>query len=308
MTQSSGNGQQHKSSLRPIEKGIFLAILAYACYSFAAFLIKLTPLSFQLIAFARNLIGLFVFLPFFLQKKEQLKTKRLGFHLIRSILSLATIYCSIYGIQHLHLGDAILLEQTAPFFIPCISFIWCKEKVSLSHALAILLAFIGVGYILKPHFDLLKIGAIAALGAGILAALCFVCMQSLTKSETPLSILFYFLLICSVLSIGPAFSCWREITSLSQIFLLFGIGILFALFQLFLTQALTFTNANVIGSYTYFTAIFSTLLGVFFLGEILTLSRGIGSTLIIGAGIYVFYERKKEVKKAISAEIENNRP
>lgn len=101
--------------LRPVEKGILFAVAAFACYALAALFVKTVTLSYPLIVFMRNAIGLLVFLPFFLKNKEELKTKRLPFHCLRVILSLATIYCSTYGIQRLHLGDAILLEQTAPF-------------------------------------------------------------------------------------------------------------------------------------------------------------------------------------------------
>ena len=282
-----------KRSLRPLEMGVLIAITAYACYAFAAFLVKATQVSFTLVVFARSLIGLLVFLPIFLKQREQLKTQRLGFHAIRSVLSLITIYCSIYGIQHLQLGDAILLEQTAPFFIPCVLFIWERQKISAANLVAIAIAFMGAGIILKPHLDLWQISSLASLAAGLLTAVCFVCMQVLVKTETPLSMLFYFLLISTLLSSGPAMGKWGEIHSLWQGGLLICTGIFFALFQLLLSQALQFTNANVIGAYTYFAAVFSLLLGLTFLGEAMTLYRLIGCLLIIGAGAFFFYAKKE---------------
>lgn len=283
--------------MRPIEKGIILALAAYSCYAFAAFLIKITPLSYPLIVFARNAIGLCFFLPFFLQKKEQLKTKRFPFHFVRSCLSLATIYCSTYGIQHLNLVDAILLEQTAPFFILAILFFWRGEKISMPSALAILVAFIGVGCILKPHFDLWQISAFASLAAGLLVALSYICIESLAKTESSFSILFHFLWISSLLSISPSMGHWSEVSSMQHGILLLFIGILFALFQLLLNRAMMFANANIVGSYAFFPTLLSVVLGYLFLGDGFSFSRLIGCLLTTGAGLYIFYEKSKSAAK-----------
>ena len=282
--------------LRPVEKGILFAVAAFACYALAALFVKTVTLSYPLIVFMRNAIGLLVFLPFFLKNKEELKTKRLPFHCLRVILSLATIYCSTYGIQRLHLGDAILLEQTAPFFILAILF-FKGEKISFLNLMALLTAFAGVGYILKPHFDVWQLRAIASLGAGLFAALSILAMQSLGKTETSLSTLFYFLLLSTLLSMGPTAGHWTEISSWQQGLFLLLIGIFFAIFQYFLTHALTLANAQVVGSYSYFTAIFSIILGIVFLEEKFTFSRMIGTTLIIGAGLYIYYEKRMLAKK-----------
>lgn len=279
--------------MKPVEKGILISLTAYACYAVAAFMVKTLALSPQLIVFARNTTGFCFFLPLFLLHREKLKTKRLSFHCARSGISLATIYCSTYGIQHLSLGDAILLEQTAPFFILLLLFIWNGRKISLPSLLAIVAAFAGVGYILKPHFHLLQIAALASLGAAFFLALSLICMESLGKTEPALCILFYFFLISSLLSFAPAMGHWNEITSYNQGFLLLLVGVIFALFQLLLTRALMLADANVIGSYTFSGTLFSIILGTLFLDEELTFPRILGSSLILLAGLYIFYEKRK---------------
>ncbi len=281
--------------MRAVEKGIFISLAAYASYAFAAFLIKTIPLSFPLIVFARNFIGFCFFLFLFLRKKEELKTKRLPFHFVRSSLSLLSIYFSTYGIQHLNLGNAILLEQTAPFFILAILYIWRGEKISSRTLIAIFAAFIGIGCILSPHIGVWNICAMASLAAALMIGLSYIFIESLTKTESSLSILFYFLSISSLLSFGPALSHWGEIDSIHHCITLIGIGFFFALFQWLLTQALTFAGANVVGGYTFFTAVFSTVLGFFFLGEKLSFPQITGSLLIVGAGIYVFRQKRKKL-------------
>jgi drug/metabolite transporter (DMT)-like permease len=282
--------------LKPIEKGIFFALIAYICYTIAVFLIKVISLPFSVIVFARNVIGFCFFLPIFFLNLGQLKTKRFFFHWVRTCLSLATIYCSTYAIQHLNLSDAILLEQTTPFFILAISFFWKREKMSRASITAILIAFIGVGCILKPHFDFWNIGAVISLLAAFFAALSYISIESLSQTESSIGILFYFLGISSLLSVGPAMGYWTEITSTKHIVFLVTIGILFALFHYLLNRAFVFVNANFLGSYIYFVSAFSLILGYFFLNEELSLSRLTGCLCIIGAGIYIFYEKRKQLQ------------
>jgi drug/metabolite transporter (DMT)-like permease len=283
--------------LRPIEKGILLTLIAYSCYALAAFLIKITPLSSPLIVFFRNAIGLCCFLPFFLLKKNQLKTKRLPFHCLRTCLSLATIYCSTYGIQYLQLGDAMLLEQTAPLFILIILFFWRGEKISPSSLIAIFIAIIGVILILRPHFDLWRVSALASLTASFLVAISYLCIDSLSKTEPSLSILFHFLWISSLLSFVPSLGYWQELTSFQHLFLLLCIGILFACFQYLLNRAMVFASVDVVGNYAFLPAVFSVILGYFFLNEEFSLFRLLGCLLIIGAGVHTFYEKRKNVIK-----------
>lgn len=293
-----------RQAIGKTEKGIFLAIASCACYASAALLIKTAALSSPLIVFSRNLIGLLVFLPFFLWKKEQLKTKKLGSHFFRACISLAAIYFSTYGIQHLNLGDAILLEQSAPFFILAILFVWKREKISFLNLVAMSVAFVGVISIIAPHFSIFHIGSLASIASGFLIALSFIAIESLVKTQTPLATLFYFLFFSTCLSIVPALGRWSEIVSLQQGLLLLLIGVFFALSQLLRGKALTLVSVNVVGGYSYFATLFSVLLGSVFLNEKFTYIRMLGSALIIGSGVYIFYEKRNAQRKNEGAKCE----
>ena len=253
--------------------------------------IPASPLS---LVFFRSLIGLLIFSPFFIWRKEELKTKKLPSHLLRTLLSLMGIYCSVYGVQHLNLGDAILLEQTAPFFIVAIFFFWRKEKTSLPTLIAMGVAFVGVMLIISPQFAIFKLSSLASIASGLLAGLCFIAVEALVKTETSLSTLFYFLLISTLVSAVPALRQSTQIDFVLHWPFLLLIGLFFALSQLLRNVALTFINSNVVGSYSYFAPLFSILLGVMFLDEVLTYNRILGSILILGAGIYIYYEKRQQ--------------
>jgi drug/metabolite transporter (DMT)-like permease len=172
------------------KKGVFLAIASYACYAIASFIIKTLSASQFSMVFSRNFVGLLIFSPLFIWKKKHLKTTKLTSHFVRAFLSLVAMNCSIYGISHLNLGDAILLEQTAPFFIMTLLFIWKKEKISFGNLIAIIIAFIGVILIIIPQFAIFQLYSLASLASGFLAGICFIFVESLVKTETPTATLF----------------------------------------------------------------------------------------------------------------------
>lgn len=284
-----------------VSKGIFLTLASYSFYALAIFFMKILSLSPPSIVFIRNITGLLLFSPLFLWKKELLKTDKLSFHFLRAMLSLAAMYCSTYGINHLKLGDAIVLEQTAPFFIILILFLLKKEKIPLRSLAAMGIAFMGVVFIAAPEFAIFQFPALASLASGLLAALCFVTVERLVKTETSLATLFYFLLITSLMSVGPASFRWDEIDLSTQWPFLLLIGLFFALCQLLRNIALTFVGSSVVGSYSYCVPLFSLLLGGAFLEEEFTLNRIAGSLLILGSGVYIYYEKRRFSSDTISA-------
>ncbi len=275
------------------KKGIFLAIGSYASYAIASFIVKTISTSPLSIVFSRNLLGLFIFSPLFIWKRKELKTNKLMHHILRAFLSLLAMYCSVYGVSHLHFGDAILLEQTAPFFVLTISFFWKGEKSSFSNLIAIIIAFLGVILIIIPQFAIFQIYSLASIASGLLAGLCFIIVGILVKTENPTATLFYLLLISTLASAVPAFPQLKEINFFVYWPVLFLIGLFFALCQMLRNVALTFINANILAGYSYLCPLFSILLGVIFLDEPLTYRRILGSIMILGSGIFIYFEKMR---------------
>jgi drug/metabolite transporter (DMT)-like permease len=106
------------------------------------------------------------------------------------------------------------------------------------------------------------------------------------------------LLFSSLFSVVPAFPQLKEIDLLLYWPFLLLIGLFFALCQMFRNIALTFINSNVLAGYSYLCPIFSILLGVIFLDETLTYRRICGSALILGTGIYIYFEKIHRERQA----------
>ena len=73
----------------------------------------------EMLVFFRSLIGLLVLTPWLLHRgPSYFATRRLGAHLLRALTGLAAMYCFFYALGRLPLAEAVLLNYSAPLFIP----------------------------------------------------------------------------------------------------------------------------------------------------------------------------------------------
>ncbi len=129
-------------------------------------------LAYEQVVFFRNLFGFLVLVPIVLQQGavKTLRTERLVLHVVRSLFGLAAMYCFFYAIAHLPLSDAVLLNFTAPLFIPFIAIFWLREQVTARVAVAMLIGFLGVLIILQPGSGVYSPAALVGLASGAFAA------------------------------------------------------------------------------------------------------------------------------------------
>ncbi len=282
-------------------KGILLAIFAFFLYSLAILLIKITHSSHTLIVFSRSITGL-LFLIFILysQKIVFWRTQKIRLHFSRSIISLLSIYCSTYGIKHLVLVDAILLENTLPLFTTLITLVGFKKKIDKKRIGALLLGFIGVFFILKPKLDVFQYASLASLSVGFLTALSFVLVYKLSKTDKLFTTLFYFLLFSTLLSAIPLGFSNEHIPKSITILLLILIGVFFLTYQFLITKANSLASPNTICCFSYLTVAFTMLWEWLFWARPIDRLSLAGSILIIASGISILLpSRRRTFQKEI---------
>ena len=239
----------------------------------------------EVLVFSRNLFGLVALLPIVLhQGVRNLKTRRLGVHLQRSIVGLIAMYGYFYVIAHLPLAEAVLVKLSAPFFLPIIAFFWLKEKIRLRTALAILLGFVGVVFVLRPGSDTFQPVALVGIGAAVLASLAKVTIRDMADTEPTYRVVFYFGLLATLVSAVPLLWGWQMPPAHTWIWL-FVIGVAGTGGQLLMTKAYQIANPGQVGPYTYASVIYAAILGWLFWDEALLITTLIGSVLIVASGV-----------------------
>lgn len=278
------------------KKGIISVISAGFFFALMTFFVRLSgDLPTMEKAFFRNAVAALVSLVMLSKSSE-------GFHImkksypslfLRSFFGTTGLIFNFYAIDRLNISDANMLNKLSPFFAIIASYFILKEKASVKEWIAVIVAFLGALFIIKPSFELTSvyafIGALGGLGAGL--AYTFVRKLGKMGERGPVIVMFFSLFSCIVTL--PGLILQFKPMSNAQFAALLLAGISATGGQLCITRAYTFAPAKEISVFDYTQVIFAALLGFFFLGQIPDIYSVIGYIIIIGCAVYKWKLGKK---------------
>lgn len=281
------------------QKGLVFAILAPLFYALQSVMIKFSPTGkVEFFVFFRVLFNFLLLTPFFLKHRKELHSKQLPLHFVRAILASISNYCSVYGIRHLALVDAVLLESTLSLFIPVIAWMWRGQKITAYSCFILMVGFSALFFLLQPKLDILHLASFASLGTGLTAAITKVSISKLSKTEHLFAMLFYSNLFSGTLTLIPCLYLYNWNNMLSACSLFFCLPFVFisffsVLFQYAGTRAYSLLPAHVAGNFAYFAILFSGLFGWLIWQETLSMMQIFGGTLLIGSGLFMIHENRR---------------
>ena len=281
-------------------KGIICIILSAFCFALMSCCVRLAgDLPSIQKSFFRNLVAALFALIFLMKdiragKDVSINRRQLPFLLLRSIFGTIGILCNFYAVDHLVLSDASMLNKMSPFFAILCSYFVLKETITPVQGGAVLFAFIGALFIIKPtlsNMDLFPsmIGLLGGLGAGT----AYTMVRRLGQTGINKTVIVLFFSSFSGLVTLPFLIFDYHPMSGLQIAALIGAGLAAAGGQFSVTNAYCFAPAREISVYDYTQVIFSALLGFFLFGQVPDLLSLVGYVLICGTGIGMFlYNRR----------------
>ncbi|MCI1210111.1 MAG: DMT family transporter [Treponema sp.] len=272
-------------------QAIMLMLLSSLCFAAMGAMVKLSGQipTFEK-AFFRNFVSLF-FSAFLLMKHRQYpwgKPENRPMLLGRSVFGTIGMLCYFYGIDRLILADSGMLNKMHPFFVTIFAFLFLKEKISWHQLVSLLVALTGSALIIKPGFDFSQSGpAFICFLSAVFAGLAYVFVSYLGNRENSYTIVFWFSLISSLITLPLALMHFR-MPSPAQLLLLIGAGGASAGGQFSLTVAYRYAPAGEVSIYNYSNVIFSSIFGFMLFAEIPDLLSVSGYLLIIAAGYLTF--------------------
>ena len=267
--------------------GGFLIVVAFFCVAVMSALGKAAAhVPTGIIVFFQNFISLVLFLPWVLRHGVSgVRTSRTGLHILRAIAGLLSQVLMFVAVKRMPLMDAVLLSNSAPLFIPLITWAWLKEKIGGIVWASLVVGFVGVILILKPTSALISNPiALIATSAAIFSAFALVTVNRLSVTETTERILFYYFLISSIASVPFAIAEWHTPTNSEWIYLV-GIGIFMAASQLLIILAYRQASAGRIAPFNYSVVVFSGLIGWLVWKNTPDMLSLIGVVLVTAGGI-----------------------
>lgn len=266
-----------------IPKGLALLSLSALLFASMGVLIRLASHSVDnpTVVFFRNATGLMVLLPWYAYRGfDRLHTRRMNAHAWRALVGLAAMYGFFYAIAHLKLSNAMVFTYSSPVFIPLVAWLFLKEKITPLMLMVAAVGLLGVLLVAKPTEGLLNHLSLIGLSSSLLAAMAFVTVRSMSDTEPPDRIVFYFCLIATGVAALPMPWLWRSYSS-QELMLLCGAGVLATLSQLSLSTAYRYAEAAQIGPANYLAIVFAGIWAALLWGEYPDHTSLIGMTLIL---------------------------
>lgn len=196
-----------------------------------------------------------------------------------------------YVTSKIALADAYLLTHSSPVFVALLSAVFFREYVPPRLYGLILLAMLGCTFILRPRFDVVNMPGLLGLFSAVFAALAYLGIKKLHKTDSSATIVFHYSLfstVAALLLFGRSFFS----PTLKESLALLGCGLCATLAQMLMTRAYKFQDASEVSPYSYITVLFSALCGILFWNEMPGWGTIIGGTLLIIAGVGILKMRK----------------
>lgn len=276
-------------------KGILAILISAIGFSFMAVFFRLSgDLPVFQKSLARNFVAMFIPLFFILKYKQPFFGKLSSQPLLvtRSVLGLMGVLLNIYAIDHMVLSDADILMKLNPFWTILLSLIFLKEFIQKYQITSMVIAIIGMLFVVKPEFSSDVIPAIVGLLSGVFAASAYTAVRALSTREAPYTIVFYFSFF-SVIVLIPFVAFTFEPMSLIQIVYLILAGLSAAVGQIGITVAYSYAPAKDISIFTYASIIFTAIIGFILFNESPDFYAIIGYIIILSASYYMFEKARR---------------
>ncbi|PAQ09834.1 DMT family transporter [Mesorhizobium temperatum] len=210
----------------------------------------------------RSVIGLFILLPLVMLSGgfAAMRTKRPLAHIARNVVHFVGQAAWLYALTLIPLAVLISIEFTTPIWTAILAVGFLGERLSRPKLAAIVLGLIGVLIIVRPGVGSVDPGHVVVLGAAVCFGISVVLVKSLTRTDSVVSIIFWMLVIQSVLGLAPALYEWRnpplELWPWLLLIAFTGMSSHFCM-----ARALTYADATVISPMDFLRVPLSALIG-----------------------------------------------
>lgn len=207
--------------------------------------------------------------------------------LLRGLCECAAIFCLIYSLSYLSIGDVTAISQISPLMLLPIAVLIFHERVSVWHWLLALAGFVGVALIAKfgaAGFD-------PTIGFALLTAIGFALRDILARQapkEIP-ALAVALSTVAVVAAVGAAVAAYRGFAPIrpDQVIGLGAAGLLLAIGQALVFLAFRWASVSDAAPFSYAKTLFGAAIGFFIFAERPDALTLVGMLLVIASGVGV---------------------
>jgi len=159
----------------------------------------------------RSLIGLAMLFPLIQANGGVLamRTQHPWQHVGRNLAHYGAQFGWLMALTMIPLAQVISIEFTMPIWTAIFAVAFLGERMGLWKNLAVVLGLVGVAIIVRPFDGTINAGQLIALAASFGFATSVIFVKSLTRTDKVVVILFWMMVIQSVMGLVPALREWR---------------------------------------------------------------------------------------------------
>jgi drug/metabolite transporter (DMT)-like permease len=257
------------------------------------------------IVFARSFFALIPVCGMLLwqgQLYQSLKTDKPWLHASRGAVGISAMAFGFMALGYLPLPEAMMIGYAAPLMVVALSALILSEVVRVYRWTATVIGFVGIVIILWPRLtfftggagaleDAALIGAAFALGGAFSSAFAAIFIRSMTRTESTGSIVIYFALSGTLISLVSIAFGWI-VPTVHDAFLLVAIGLLGGTGQILMTSAYRHADAATVASFEYVSMLWGLSFSYFIFDEVPATTAVAGGAIVIAAGIFIIFRER----------------
>lgn len=238
------------------------------------------------IGFFRSLFGLLVVLPLIIRRVDLAGSPYRWLHGIRAGMKLLALVSFFVAFANAPLAEVTAISFTAPIFLTLGGWLLFRERLLVSHALALFIGFGGMLFLMQPGNGSVSIALLFAVAGALITASIQLILKRMSAHDTTERLVAWNLLTMVPIAFLPAIIFWTTPT-LSQLALLIVQGLLGALNMTLVTRALSMAGVSLIAPLDFLRLPLVAALAYFMFGEIPEASTWIGAAVIFSATLLV---------------------
>lgn len=247
------------------------------------------------VAFFRALCALIFVMPFILRAgRGAFRTKRPRLHLARGTIGATAMMAGFYSYMHLPLAEVTAISFARGLFLVPLALFILHEPVGPRRLGATAVGFIGVLIVLQPSMSM-DPAALVAVTSAFLIAVTSVLVKILSRTEQPITLMFYSTLIFTLMTAIPAGLVWVTPTW-AELAIMLAIGGLAAGAQACAIRAFRVADATALAPLDYTRLLFAASIGFLFFGHVPGLWTWVGASVIIAATLYITYREAQAAR------------
>lgn len=239
------------------------------------------------INFFRCLLALPFLVPLLLRAGPSIvRTRRPGLHLGRGLLGGVGQVCVYYALAHLSLAVVTAITFTRPLFLVVLAVLFLGERVRWRRWTAICVGFLGVLIVARPVIDGISLPLAVLVFSTLCHASAHVFLKKAAGVDSPLTVVFYYLVISTAVGALPAALVWVTPSAVEFAWLILT-GVLYAAGQGLITMGFRAGEATALMPFDYGRLLYAIAFDIILFATFPDAWTITGSAIIIGATLYV---------------------